>query len=117
MPTTLFGNRADNLSMTPLALEGTMQVTIDDRQPLGDVLRVIGALYDVDLAVANGDSPQRRTANRPRRGASRPRASRSGRRKGPAASDVRTWARENGHEIRDRGRVPAAVIEAFNAAR
>lgn len=31
-------------------------------------------------------------------------------------TEVRTWARANGHTVSDRGRVPAAVIEAFDAA-
>ena len=29
---------------------------------------------------------------------------------------VRQWARDNGHQVSDRGRVPATVIEAFEAA-
>lgn len=29
---------------------------------------------------------------------------------------VRTWARENGHEVSDRGRVPSTVLEAYDAA-
>lgn len=29
---------------------------------------------------------------------------------------VRAWARANGHEVNERGRIPAAVMEAFNAA-
>ncbi len=32
-----------------------------------------------------------------------------------ATPDVREWARANGHEISDRGRIPVAVIEAFEA--
>ncbi len=35
---------------------------------------------------------------------------------GPAAREVREWARENGHEVPDRGRIPAAVREAYDAA-
>lgn len=31
-------------------------------------------------------------------------------------SAVRSWARENGHEVSDRGRVPASVLEAYDAA-
>lgn len=39
----------------------------------------------------------------------------------PAASSrdlgaVREWARANGHTVSDRGRVPASVIEAYDAA-
>lgn len=30
---------------------------------------------------------------------------------------VREWARANGHAIGDRGRIPAAVIEAYEAAK
>ncbi|VXC22194.1 histone-like nucleoid-structuring protein Lsr2 [Nocardioides sp. AX2bis] len=35
---------------------------------------------------------------------------------GPAAKDVREWAREAGHEVPDRGRIPADVREAYDAA-
>jgi nucleoid-associated protein Lsr2 len=39
----------------------------------------------------------------------------SGRRKD--LDQVRQWANENGHPVSDRGRVPAAVLEAYDAAR
>lgn len=29
---------------------------------------------------------------------------------------VREWARQNGHQVSDRGRVPAAILEAYDAA-
>ncbi len=29
---------------------------------------------------------------------------------------IREWARENGYEVSDRGRIPNAIVEAFNAA-
>lgn len=28
---------------------------------------------------------------------------------------IREWARSNGHEVSDRGRIPAAVLDAYNA--
>lgn len=31
-------------------------------------------------------------------------------------AEVRSWARENGFEVKDRGRIPANVLEAYNAA-
>ena len=31
-------------------------------------------------------------------------------------ASVREWARANGHKVSDRGRVPASVTEAYNAA-
>lgn len=40
-------------------------------------------------------------------------ASRAGRRDLAA---VRAWAKENGHKVSDRGRVPAAILEAYDAA-
>lgn len=45
---------------------------------------------------------------------------RVGRRTAPAKSSgddraaIRQWARENGHEVSDRGRISAAVVEAYN---
>lgn len=35
---------------------------------------------------------------------------------GPSAAEIRAWAQSNGHEVPDRGRIPAAVREAFEAA-
>ena len=31
-------------------------------------------------------------------------------------SGVREWAKENGYKVSDRGRVPASVLEAYEAA-
>lgn len=35
---------------------------------------------------------------------------------GHDASDIRAWAKENGHVVSDRGRVPASVKEAYESA-
>ncbi|MGH3347915.1 MAG: histone-like nucleoid-structuring protein Lsr2 [Nocardioides sp.] len=35
---------------------------------------------------------------------------------GPSARELRDWGRSNGFEVSDRGRVPAEVREAFDAA-
>lgn len=35
---------------------------------------------------------------------------------GPSASDIRSWARENGWDVPERGRVSADVREAYAAA-
>jgi hypothetical protein len=34
----------------------------------------------------------------------------------PRLEDVRAWARENGYEVSDRGRIRGEVLEAFHAA-
>ena len=33
-----------------------------------------------------------------------------------SAKEIRDWARSNGHDVPDRGRIPAGVREAFEAA-
>jgi hypothetical protein len=35
---------------------------------------------------------------------------------GPAASEVRAWAKDNGHDLPERGRIPGAVREAYTTA-
>jgi hypothetical protein len=32
------------------------------------------------------------------------------------AGAIRDWARKNGHEVSDRGRIPSSVVEAYEAA-
>ncbi|OMH37113.1 Lsr2 family protein [Tersicoccus sp. Bi-70] len=87
---------------------------------------VDGSSYEIDLnnenakelrdAYAGYIGSARRVAgsasNAPRRRAS----SSSGRSRGEL-EQVRAWARENGHEVSDRGRVPLKVLEAYDASR
>jgi len=110
----------------------SLKVTIDSTEPLADALRVIGALYNVDLAQvpATDDTPpagpapgqlaRANTAARSRRPrAKTPRAdaeSKPGRSRsvaGPSSRDIRAWALAHGHVVRDRGSLPAAVRAAY----
>jgi hypothetical protein len=51
------------------------------------------------------------------RGAGRPTAARAGRRSSSTDTvAVRTWARENGIDVKERGRVPGDVVEKYHAA-
>lgn len=34
----------------------------------------------------------------------------------PSNAEIRQWARHNGYDVSDKGRVPAAIVEAFHAA-
>lgn len=83
-----------------------------------------GTLYEIDLSVNN--SVQLRTAfqgyiaqarktapvrHLPRRRALAPRIAAD-----PMQADVRRWAKNNGWRIGERGRVPADVLAAYNAA-
>jgi hypothetical protein len=52
----------------------------------------------------------RRTRGRRRTGSSRAGAG------GPAASEIRAWAKENGHDVPERGRVSAEIRAAYAAA-
>ena len=80
-----------------------------------------GKAYEIDLNEANLDrlvealapfvEKARKAGAAPRRqGARRPSTG------GGDASAVRTWARENGFEVSDRGRVPKEIRDAFDQA-
>ena len=91
-----------------------------------------GVQYDIDLSAANADKLReslagyighaRRAASRSggrssgRSGGRRRSRGRSSSSGGAAAADVRAWARENGWDVPDRGRVSAEVRQAYDAA-
>ncbi|GMA32439.1 histone-like nucleoid-structuring protein Lsr2 [Litorihabitans aurantiacus] len=82
-----------------------------------------GVSYEIDLSDANASKLRdalapwvgqaRRAGGRKATGArsSKPRASR-----GSDASAIRAWAADNGHTVSERGRIPAEVREAYEAA-
>ena len=49
-------------------------------------------------------------------GARRGRRSSTSSTNGYSAKEIRDWARDNGHKVPERGRIPATVREAFQAA-
>jgi nucleoid-associated protein Lsr2 len=79
-----------------------------------------GAEYEIDLNAANADafrsqiSPfvahARAVSQRHRRRATRTAASRE------RSARIRRWAKSQGIGLSDRGRIPASVIEQYNAA-
>jgi hypothetical protein len=115
-----------------------LKVTIDSSEPLADALRVLGALYDVTLVVSpsqpgptgagEAEAPAqapRVSRKQPPRAAAKDRALRAptvrgGRARKSAApvetAQLRTWARDNGYTVSDRGRVAASVLQAYEAA-
>ena len=113
--------------------EVPLKVTLDSTEPLADALRVVGALYNVNLAEvpASDDTPlaqpaqgkraRATSANPPRRTktstASTESRSRRPRRVAAATSrDIRAWALATGHAVSDRGTLPAAVKAAHAEA-
>lgn len=85
-----------------------------------------GTTYEIDLneknaaalrdALATYVGHGRKVGNAPRRGRRSSGGSAGSSASGPSAREIREWARENGHEVPDRGRVSAEVREAFDAA-
>src|SRR5688572_7720336 len=90
-----------------------------------------GAQYEIDLSAENADRLRealapyvghgRRAGGRRRSSGGRSRAGRSsgasgGSADGASAAEVRAWARENGWDVPERGRVSAEVRDAYAAA-
>jgi hypothetical protein len=91
--------------------EGTVRFALD------------GAEYEIDLSAKNSGELHETLTNyithaRKVSGAQRQRTVRA--RRGAASSldtaKVREWAKENGFDIKDRGRVPAGVVEKYQAS-
>jgi len=85
---------------------------------------VDGVSYEIDLNETNSAKLRdslagfianaRRMGGRARRGSSSP--SSNGTRSRTETEAIRSWARANGHQISDRGRIPSRVVEAYTAA-
>jgi hypothetical protein len=106
-----------------------LRISIDSTEPLEDAIRVLGAAYNVTLTVATTHEGSttapavtaRGRRSRPAAGnGARTRASgrdRPGQRVAKVSNEVlRSWARENGHTVSDRGRVPKNVVAAYRDA-
>ncbi|KHL19285.1 Lsr2 protein [Mumia flava] len=82
-----------------------------------------GVSYEIDLSTKNAQKMRdalapyiaeaRRVGGRRRSGSSRRGKASAG---AGSAADVRAWARENGYEVSDRGRVPEEIRAAYDAA-
>jgi hypothetical protein len=82
-----------------------------------------GTSYEMDLNDANAARLRdalaefvghaRKVGSASRRGRRSSAAAATG---GPSAKEIRDWARSNGYDVPDRGRVAAEVREAFDAA-
>ena len=84
-----------------------------------------GADFEIDLSADNAAKLRdalalyvghgRRTGGRRRGSATTSAGTRDA--NGPSAAEIRAWARENGWDVPERGRVSAEVREAFLASR
>lgn len=72
--------------------------------------------YEIDLSDEHRDellaalAPYIKAARRIGRPSASPTTSRR-----TDGAEVREWARANGHDVSDRGKIPAAVLEAYDA--
>jgi nucleoid-associated protein Lsr2 len=79
-----------------------------------------GAEYEIDLSKKNAAAFRkkitpfvqhaRRAGRRPARGPARTAASRQ------RSGDIRAWAREQGIQVSERGRIPSSVVEQYQHA-
>lgn len=82
-----------------------------------------GTAYEIDLNAAHADELRSALApyvaagrkagssNSPRAASTRKRPARN-----PEVAAIRAWANENGHKLSERGRIPAQIVDAYNAA-
>jgi hypothetical protein len=88
-----------------------------------------GSSYEIDVCEAHAAdlrdayAPFVGAARRAGRGGSAPAQRRSGRSSSRASggdknrvADIRDWARKNGHQVSERGRISATVMSAYDAA-
>lgn len=80
-----------------------------------------GTSYEIDLNEKHAAKLRDALANyvghaRKVSGGRRTRSRASASSSGASAADVRAWARENGYAVPDRGRIPADVRSAYDAA-
>ena len=81
-----------------------------------------GKTYEIDLADGNAQklrdalAPFIDAGRRSSTGVSTQKAPRRRSGTGRDLAAVRAWAKENGYSVSERGRVPAAILEAYDAA-
>jgi hypothetical protein len=103
---------------------------LDENSPADETVSfsLDGTSYEIDLSEKNAGEMREafsryvQAARKVGRGsgrasgAGRSRATGGGRMDREQAGAIRDWARKNGHSVSDRGRIPASVVEAYEAA-
>ncbi len=82
-----------------------------------------GSNYEIDLSKKNASAlnkalkPYLEGARKVRATRTRTAATSSGRGKSRSdLGDIRAWAKSNGYDVSDRGRIPASVTDAYDSA-
>jgi hypothetical protein len=102
-----------------------VHITLEDDLDGGDATETVtfgldGRSYEIDLnnknAKALRDALAKYVAAARRSGGRTNKATRTRTQVGTSAREIRDWARSNGYQVPDRGRIPSDVREAFEAA-
>lgn len=83
------------------------------------VFALDGTTYEIDLSANNADALRGVLydyTGRARKTSGATRGRKASSRSEVTPAEIRDWGRQNGFEVPDRGRVPAAVREAYEAA-
>src|SRR3954463_8277549 len=110
-------------------VQGILSDHLDENLPADETVSfsLDGTNYEIDLADKNAkelrDAFSRYVSAARKVGRGGGRASGGGRSRATGggrdrerAGGIRDWARKNGHAVSDRGRIPASVVEAYEAA-
>src|SRR5512146_1674046 len=107
-----------------------VQVLVTDDLDGGEANETIafgfeGTEYEIDLSTKNATAMRKavgKYVDAARKISRTPATGRGTRKRGAAAAPkldteaIRTWARENGLEVKDRGRVPGEIVAKYEAA-
>ena len=102
-----------------------VHITLEDDLDGGEATETVtfgldGRTYEIDLNDKNAaelrDALARYVGAARRSGGRAAAAAKRRTQMGTSAREIRDWARSNGHKVPDRGRIPADVREAFEAA-
>jgi nucleoid-associated protein Lsr2 len=103
-----------------------VHIVLEDDIDGGDATETLhfgldGVGYEIDLSDKNAtklrDSLAKYIASARRTSGARTRRSSRRNTAGPTTAQVREWARAQGYDVSDRGRISAEVREAYDAAR
>jgi hypothetical protein len=115
-----------NLQWKGLLVAQRVHIVLEDDIDGGSAEQTVtfgldGTTYEIDLSQSNAAklrdllapyvAAARRSSGRGGRKSLRSRSS-----NGPNPAEIRDWARAHGHEVSDRGRVPAQVRAEYDAA-
>ena len=101
-----------------------VHITLEDDLDGGDAVETVafgldGRGYEIDLNAKNAKALRdalTKYVAAGRRAGGRTAAVKRRTQMGTSAREIRDWARSNGHDVPDRGRIPADVRSAFEAA-